>query len=68
MGVRSGVDFLPLLQEEEGEEVNRHRDGRWVFLECNPSGMYGFVEIQVGLPITEAFADHLCEPVIGNRG
>lgn len=31
----------------------------WVFLECNPSGMYGFVEIKCGLPITDAIAAHL---------
>lgn len=31
----------------------------WCFLECNPRGMYGFVEIQSGLEITAAIADHL---------
>jgi hypothetical protein len=37
--------------------------GTWVFLECNPLGMYGFVEIVTGLPITKAIADRLCTPV-----
>ncbi|GAA2113652.1 ATP-grasp ribosomal peptide maturase [Actinomadura alba] len=37
--------------------------GNWVFLECNPLGMYGFVEIATGLPITKAIADRLCTPV-----
>jgi len=37
--------------------------GSWVFLECNPLGMYGFVEIATGLPITKAIVDRLCEPV-----
>jgi hypothetical protein len=37
--------------------------GNWVFLECNPLGMYGFVEIATGLPITKAIADWLCTPV-----
>ena len=27
-------------------------DGRWVFLECNPGGQYGWLEGQTGLPIT----------------
>ncbi|MFV2172371.1 MvdC/MvdD family ATP grasp protein [Actinomadura sp. LOL_016] len=35
----------------------------WVFLECNPLGMYGWVEIATGLPITAAIATHLCAPV-----
>jgi glutathione synthase/RimK-type ligase-like ATP-grasp enzyme len=38
-------------------------DGAWTFLEINPTGMYGFVEIQSGLPITKAITDRLCEPV-----
>lgn len=38
-------------------------DDVWTFLEINPTGMYGFVEIQSGLSITEAIADRLCEPV-----
>ncbi|MBX6765597.1 MAG: hypothetical protein IRY90_00300 [Actinomadura rubrobrunea] len=37
--------------------------GDWVFLECNPLGMYGFVEIATGLPITTAIATRLCTPV-----
>ncbi|MFF5260178.1 hypothetical protein ACFY4C_14605 [Actinomadura viridis] len=38
-------------------------DGGWTFLEINPTGMYGFVEIRSGLPITAAIGDRLCEPV-----
>lgn len=34
----------------------------WTFLECNPSGMYGFVELQAGLEITAAIAEHLADP------
>jgi hypothetical protein len=34
-------------------------DGQWWFLEVNPSGQYGFVEIKAGLPITAAIADLL---------
>ena len=34
-------------------------DGNWWFLEINPSGQYGFVEIATGLPITAAIADYL---------
>jgi glutathione synthase/RimK-type ligase-like ATP-grasp enzyme len=40
---------------------------RWVFLECNPKGMYGFVEIQSGLEITAAIADRLSRPA-GSAG
>ncbi|MFD0685494.1 hypothetical protein [Actinomadura fibrosa] len=38
----------------------------WSFLECNPSGMYGMVEIQSGLRITAAIADRLLTPL--NQG
>ncbi|MHA6618899.1 ATP-grasp ribosomal peptide maturase [Pseudonocardia sp. DLS-67] len=36
-------------------------DGRWVFLECNPGGQYGWIEDAVGAPITETIADLLSE-------
>lgn len=39
----------------------------WTFLENNPSGMYGFVEIQSGLEITKAIVDRLCEPLEAPR-
>lgn len=34
-------------------------EDQWVFLEVNPSGQYGFIEIATGLPITAAIADYL---------
>ncbi|MFG2861858.1 ATP-grasp ribosomal peptide maturase [Streptomyces sioyaensis] len=34
-------------------------DGRWRFLEVNPSGQYGFIEQATGLPITAAICDYL---------
>lgn len=34
-------------------------EGEWVFLEVNPSGQYGFIEVATGLPITAAIADYL---------
>ncbi len=34
-------------------------DGRFVFLESNPSGQYGWIEAVTGLPITEALVDEL---------
>jgi ATP-grasp ribosomal peptide maturase len=34
-------------------------DGRWVFLECNPGGQYGWLEGHTGLPITAAIAGAL---------
>lgn len=38
-------------------------DGTWTFLEINPTGMYGFVEIHSELQITAAICERLCEPV-----
>ncbi|KWX03843.1 30S ribosomal protein S6 modification protein RimK [Carbonactinospora thermoautotrophica] len=34
-------------------------DGEWVFLECNPSGQYAWLEPYTGLPLTAAIADLL---------
>ncbi|MDT0378404.1 ATP-grasp ribosomal peptide maturase [Streptomyces sp. DSM 42041] len=33
--------------------------GRWTFLECNPSGQWGWIEARAGLPITAAITDFL---------
>jgi glutathione synthase/RimK-type ligase-like ATP-grasp enzyme len=37
-------------------------EGRYVFLEVNPSGQYMWVECATGLEITAALADALSEP------
>lgn len=37
-------------------------EGRYVFLEVNPSGQYMWVESKTGLSITEALADALTDP------
>ncbi|MEU3140094.1 ATP-grasp ribosomal peptide maturase [Nocardiopsis alba] len=34
-------------------------DGRWVFLELNPNGQWGWIQLATGLPIAAAIADHL---------
>ncbi len=34
-------------------------EGRWVFLEANPGGQYGWLEAHTGLPISAALADLL---------
>ncbi|SCF90374.1 MULTISPECIES: hypothetical protein [unclassified Streptomyces] len=34
-------------------------EDEWVFLEVNPSGQYGFIEVATGLSITAAIADYL---------
>jgi len=34
-------------------------DGRWWFLECNPSGQWGWLVEETGLPIAAAIADEL---------
>jgi hypothetical protein len=36
-------------------------DGRYVFLEINPSGQWRWVEIMTGLPISDSIADWLAE-------
>ncbi|MGH3450807.1 MAG: ATP-grasp ribosomal peptide maturase, partial [Haloechinothrix sp.] len=36
-------------------------DGRWVFLECNPAGQWGWLEDITGAPIAAAFADVLMQ-------
>ncbi len=36
-------------------------DGKYVFLEINPVGQWGWIEYLTGLPITEAIADLLIE-------
>ncbi|WP_030574114.1 ATP-grasp ribosomal peptide maturase [Streptomyces aureocirculatus] len=35
------------------------REGRWVFLECNPSGQWAWLEAETGLPMVAAMADLL---------
>ncbi len=37
-------------------------DGRYVFLEVNPSGQYMWIECATGLEITAALADALMAP------
>lgn len=36
-------------------------DGAWIMFECNPFGAYGWLEDELGLPITAALADQLSE-------
>jgi hypothetical protein len=36
------------------------RAGRWWFLECNPNGQWGFIELTTGLPVSRALASALC--------
>ncbi len=35
------------------------RDGETIFLECNPNGQYGWLEDELGFPISEAIAEEL---------
>jgi glutathione synthase/RimK-type ligase-like ATP-grasp enzyme len=43
-------------------DMRRGLDGRYVFLEVNPSGQWRFVEEKTGQPITEAMARALMNP------
>lgn len=36
-------------------------DGQWVFLECNATGQYGWIEDAIDAPITDTIADLLAE-------
>lgn len=38
------------------------KKNRWVFLEVNPAGEYGWLERDLGLPISDAIAGELCRP------
>jgi glutathione synthase/RimK-type ligase-like ATP-grasp enzyme len=40
-------------------DLIRRPDGEYIFLESNPGGQYGWIEVLSGLPITEALADLL---------
>jgi glutathione synthase/RimK-type ligase-like ATP-grasp enzyme len=40
----------------------RESNGRWVFLEVNPSGQWGWIEQATGLPITQTIVDLLARP------
>ncbi|MFF5205576.1 MvdC/MvdD family ATP grasp protein [Streptosporangium sp. NPDC000396] len=42
-------------------------DGRYMFLEINPNGAWGFVEHHTGLPISDAIADWLAEAETGTH-
>lgn len=33
------------------------KDGKYWFLEVNPNGQWGFVEIEAGIPVSEGFAE-----------
>lgn len=64
--VRAGIEaFMAFYRLEYSalDFIIDSRTGTWVFLENNPSGMYGFVEIQTGLEITAAIAKRLCQPL-----
>ncbi|MFE9409356.1 MvdC/MvdD family ATP grasp protein [Streptomyces sp. NPDC006704] len=42
-------------------------DGEWWFLECNPAGQFGFIELATGQPISWAIADHLARTPAAER-
>jgi hypothetical protein len=57
-------DFMGRFGLEYGAfDFIEDESGDWWFLEINPAGQYGFVELKAGLPITAAIVDRLCEPV-----
>jgi len=43
-------------------------DGRYVFLEINPSGQYAWIEMQTGLPISAAICDLLLDEQSAQQG
>lgn len=61
---RAVEDALLSLMKETGLSFGAHDlietpDGRFVFLETNPAGQWGWLELSLGLPIGEAIADLL---------
>jgi hypothetical protein len=57
-GVRAYMDTLGLTYAALDFAIEKDTD-RWVFLESNSSGQYGWLEAQTGAPITAAIADLL---------
>jgi len=53
--------FNALGLEFGAADLIRTPEGRLVFLEANPSGEWGMLERDLGLPIAEALAGALCE-------
>ncbi len=49
-------------------DLRRRRDGRWAFLEVNPSGQWLHAEVATGQPITAAVVDLLVGPRGAGRG
>ena len=43
-------------------DLIRRPDGGHVFLEINPTGEWGMLEKDLGLPISEALAEELLDP------
>jgi hypothetical protein len=39
-------------------------EGEWIMFECNPFGAYGWLEGELGFPITATLADLLADGVI----
>jgi len=39
-------------------------DGEWIMFECNPFGQYGWLEDELGFPITSALVDLLADGVV----
>ncbi|MFC9974262.1 MvdC/MvdD family ATP grasp protein [Spirillospora sp. NPDC127200] len=63
--VREFMDHFDLAYGAFDFVVDR---GDWVFLECNPTGQYGFIEFNAGLPLTEAFAKMLADEAHRHSG
>ncbi|GAA4024744.1 hypothetical protein GCM10022247_56460 [Allokutzneria multivorans] len=57
-GVRTYMKTLGLVYAALDFAIEKDTD-RWVFLESNSSGQYGWLEAQTGAPITDAIADLL---------
>jgi ATP-grasp ribosomal peptide maturase len=57
-GVRTYMNTLGLAYAALDFAIEKDT-GRWVFLESNSSGQYGWLEAQTGAPITAAIADLL---------
>lgn len=56
-GVRAAMDELNLVYGAFDFVITPH--GRWIFLEVNPGGQFGWLEDETGLPLTATLADLL---------
>ena len=53
---------MPLWKATSQQILSKRQpEGEYIFLEVNPYGQYGWIEMKTGLPITQSIAELLRE-------